>query len=481
MIRVRFILLLLFFSVSAFAGTKINYQPSGGTFANPERGFFSSFPGPTYTGFALHQTWRDRDIRTLAGLEEIRAKGQSTVSLDYNLKEFRNQKLSKAELDLIENNFQLIRKAGLKCIIRFAYSESIGEPDAPLNIVLMHIGQLKPILQANYDIIAVMQAGFIGAWGEWHSSTNGLDNVSDRRKILFAELDALPKVRMVQLRTPHFKEEIFGRTTPISRSEAFNESKFSRVGEHNDCFLANWNDYGTYADTAAQKEFISQDCKYVPMGGETCHLSEYCECGNAIGQMEKLHWSLLNSGWNPAVYKQWEAEGCLDQVRKRLGYRLELISGTFDDSLSQGDSFGYSIRLTNVGFAALYNPRDVEIILQSESNNDRYVAALPTDPRFWQPGDTIDVSGQIGIPSSVPAGKYSVYLNLPDPTTLLHFRPDYSVRLANQGVWEASTGYNNLGFKLNVYSGQASQVSKSKLVFRKLIVPTMNTQKKNDQ
>ena len=38
--------------------------------------------------------------------------------------------------------------------------------DAPKNIVLNHIAQLKPLLQDNADVIACMQMGFIGTWGE---------------------------------------------------------------------------------------------------------------------------------------------------------------------------------------------------------------------------------------------------------------------------------------------------------------------------
>ncbi len=408
------------------------------------------------------------DSLTLAGLDKIKAKDQSVVALGYNLAKLRHGKLSKAELELINHDFKLVREAGMKCLIRFGYSESIGEPDAPLSIILEQIAQLKPILRANADIIAVMQAGFIGAWGEWHSSTNGLDNAADRRKILFAELNALPKSRMIMVRTPYYVWGIFDRTTPITRTEAFNGSNYSRVGQHNDCFLANWNDYGTYVDTTVGHEYIAKDCLYAPMGGETCHVSKYCEPGNALYQLARLHWSLLNSGWNPEVYKLWEKEGCLNQVKKRLGYRFELLSGTYDDSLGVGSGFHYSIRLTNVGFAALFNPRDVQIILQRNSDSDRYAASLPIDPRFWEPGDTVDVAGEIGIPLNLPAGEYSLYLNLPDPVPQLHSRPSYSIRLANIGVWNSSTGFNSLDARLQIVRGPAAAAYKGKATFRRL-------------
>jgi hypothetical protein len=45
---------------------------------------------------------------------------------------------------------------------------------------------------------------------------------------------------------------------------------------------------------------------------------------------------------------------------------------------------------------------------------------------------------------------YDVLLGLPDPTASLHDRPEYAIQLANKNVWESSTGFNNLGHKLEV-------------------------------
>ena len=42
------------------------------------------------------------------------------------------------------------------------------------------------------------------------------------------------------------------------------------------------------------------------------------------------------------------------------------------------------------------------------------------------------------------SGEYKVYLNLPDPYASLHNDPRYSIRLANENMWEESTGYNYL-------------------------------------
>jgi hypothetical protein len=58
------------------------------------------------------------------------------------------------------------------------------------------------------------------------------------------------------------------------------------------------------------------------------------------------------------------------------------------------------------------------------------------------------VSQTLTLPTSLPAGSYTLLLNLPDP--LLSTRPEYSIRLANQGTWDATTGMNSLLHTLTV-------------------------------
>jgi hypothetical protein len=43
-----------------------------------------------------------------------------------------------------------------------------------------------------------------------------------------------------------------------------------------------------------------------------------------------------------------------------------------------------------------------------------------------------------------------VLLNLPDPMASLSSRPEYAIQLANNGTWEAATGFNNLNHTVAV-------------------------------
>ncbi|MER3482885.1 MAG: hypothetical protein C4332_06750, partial [Meiothermus sp.] len=44
-----------------------------------------------------------------------------------------------------------------------------------------------------------------------------------------------------------------------------------------------------------------------------------------------------------------------------------------------------------------------------------------------------------------------------DPAGTLYGRPAYSIRLANQNVWESSTGFNSLLKTVSVSSSASSQ------------------------
>ena len=85
--------------------------------------------------------------------------------------------------------------------------------DAPRDRVLAHIAQLKPVLQANADVIATVQVGFVGAWGEWYYTDHfgdqdnvGATQIADRKAVVEALLGSLPATRTVQVRTPTWKK-----------------------------------------------------------------------------------------------------------------------------------------------------------------------------------------------------------------------------------------------------------------------------------
>ncbi len=192
----------------------VEYTPSQEIFPNPERGFYK---------------YSKIDLTTGTGAlsaNQLAAYRQNNIPLlgrMIYLKKFRNTPLSQAALDEVERDFVTTRNSGVKLIVRFAYSESQEEPDAPLNIIKQHLDQLKPVLEKNADVIYTVQAGFIGAWGEWYYSSNNLNTAGAQAEVIEKLLEAVPKSRTIQLRTPAYKQQYFQRNTPLTYQEAFQE------------------------------------------------------------------------------------------------------------------------------------------------------------------------------------------------------------------------------------------------------------------
>lgn len=407
----------------------VTYTAVQDLFPNPERGFYRSM-----------NLLKETDV------DWIRSEGFSMARSYIRFDDYRTTDIPASVLTSMEAGFDAARKAGIKVIPRVAYNFGIGEPDAPKSWVLSHIGQLAPVYQKHADVIATMEAGFIGAWGEWHSSTNNLTNPTDRKEILEALLAALPKSRMVLVRTPKDIEEQF--PSPLTAAMAWNQSNQARVGHHNDCFLSNETDAGTYSPPPVEshKQYLEQMTRFVPVGGETCQVtpSEHrSDCPTALLELARFHFTTINSEFYQADLDRWKTEGCYDEIDRRLGYRFELVQASLPKSAKPGGRFVLEVSLKNVGFGALYNPRPVFLVL--EGGGARHEVELTdVDPRRWAPGETSTLTLHVELPAG-QSGPKSLALWLPDAAASIASRPEYAVRFANASVWNDTTGTNVLG------------------------------------
>ncbi len=134
----------------------------------------------------------------------------------------------------------------------------------------------------------------------------------------------------------------------------------------------------------------------------------------------------------------------MPEVERRLGYRFILLNGAYSRSVKPDGGLEFELNLFNHGWASPFNPRRFEVLLRHQDNGSVYFVQMPDDPRFWLGGDTVKVSSVLGIPQTMPAGEYELLIHFPDPEELLYGRPEYSIRLANEGVWESETGFNKL-------------------------------------
>ena len=405
----------------------VTFTATDDVILNPERGFYA--------------TTNLVDALDLAGL---RASDVTLVHSYVRLDAYRAADIPQSLLTQVTAGFAKARQAGVKIILRFAYNFGPypdSEPDASKTWVLTHIQQLKPLLEANADVIAVVQAGFIGAWGEWHTSTNNLTEPATRQAILEALVDAVPTSRSVQLRYPPYKRALYG--DPLTAADAFGITRAARIGHHNDCFVSSADDVGTYptAQIDFYRDYVGADTAFVPMGGETCAVSPpRSECASALAEMQKLHFSYINREFQQDVLASWS--GCMPEMQRRLGYRLALKSAALPATARPGGSFTLRVELENQGFAAPFNARPVFVVLRGSGEPLRVQLEKP-EPRRWLTAGSI--GARLRLPSTLATGTYDLSLWLPDAAKSLQARSDYALRFANTNVWDNTTGENKLG------------------------------------
>jgi hypothetical protein len=437
---------------------EVNYDPDETVFPNPERGTYhhKEVTSVSYANLLENE------------LLQYRSQGVTLIMRVFYLERFVDKDISNEYLESMRRDFLIARKTGMKLLVRFAYTKEISKPvgDATPEWVLNHIDQLKDVLTENSDVIALVQAGFIGAWGEWfytdHFSQvvgyNNEQNWLDRASVVNALLNAIPVDRTVELRTPAYKRKIAGTNDALPASEAYTGTNRSRLGHHNDCFLASPNDVGTYgANVEEEKTYIENETYFVPIGGETCGVSvPRSECPNALAEMERLHWSYINVDYHPTVVQGFETGGCMPDIEKQLGYRFRMLKGKYQAKSAPSGGMSFEIQLLNDGWANPYNPRYVEFLMRNNSSGKEYVFRTNEDPRKWSLNETVTIQQTVGLPADIEEGAYSVFINLPDPRPTLRRDAKYSIRLANQGVWEDASGYNALNTVVDVNTANAS-------------------------
>lgn len=439
-------------------------QDTGSEIPNPDRGMY---------------TWANGDF---AQWDQATANSQAQAGFRVVLAFIRldayvnTDQLPASLMTQLSASFGYARKAGLKVIPRIVYNYPDGETDyrdakdAPLNRVKLHLDALKNVLQQNADVISYVQAGLIGAWGEWHTSSNQL--VNEERTLTTAVTQIRDKLlevfpnRFIQVRYPDY---ILGWAA--QNPSWLDGSSASRVGMHNDCFLASTTDVGTYSSDAttrnSQRAAIAARSGVTPFGGETCQGSDEFgsvprdTCNDILTEGAQFHLTYLNNDYyREGFHDKWGAS-CLAQVKRRMGYRFDYVTLQHASELAVGQSGSFQLQVRNTGWARAYNPRRLDLVLRHRTSGNTVTVPLSAvDPRTWLPNSTTTVSTAFTIPAGTPTGVYDVALALPDAAsaTLLDatgkYVVAYSVRPANQNsgsqTWDAASGSFRTGTSITV-------------------------------
>ncbi|MCX7850851.1 DUF4832 domain-containing protein [Thermus sp.] len=483
--------------MGAPSGQAFDFLPEGGEVPGPERGFSvdSYYPNtPLLDAPGLVAQWRAQgfEVRLIRRVYYLHAfAGQDT--------------LPQAFLHTLAQDLASAEAAGVKLILRFAYrpdENRAGGPtycDPPKARVLGHIAQLGPVLRSRIGVIAYLEAGFIGPWGEWHSASPeaalmdplpgyqegaqppcGRQNY-DRKlpnaatlEIVQALLGEVPG-RKVALRYPMAKAKLVelaqggvagtypspSSFTPLTPQEAHRNTLKARLGAHNDCFLASADDYGTYYYTPGpqqerEKEYWSQDNRFTVMGGETCTPAPHVPSGEdparyVYEQFRRYRYNNLNLLYHPDMMAWFRSQPfgtgtLLEALKRDLGYRLYLrrveVSGVY---LSPNQAFTVRLYLENQGFGGLYNPKGLELVFIREGDGLRVARTLEATGFYGPPPGEEGVYAYT-VPAPGQPGTYALWLRIYDPD--LPNNPAYSVPLASR--LERREGRNALGFVVEV-------------------------------
>jgi hypothetical protein len=467
---------------------------------NPERGiyYWSTFNGDediTLVPHTLKAEWlylgTDESTGTDFCNEELIWNGHHKPGTTPRLNEYADK--------LVDH-----RKAGTKVVFRPRYDNPDDASDQSnichklqaegLDLQLRHVEAVAKMLGEFKDVVAFIEAGYLGSWGEWNTDTGPaplLHSISDREAVLRHILQKYDEVGLLQ----HI-----GMRRPVFAAEAIALKPDARVGIYNDCFMADDDDYNTYrnftdgegssqniaGDKAVQiAHWKSEALKLTAnasFGGETCPRvaqgpERWSLCSNMIGtglehsgsEPASLHMSCLHGGFSPAAIKKWEdgdddGVTCYEEIRSALGYRFEVTSVEYTQTVAIGQNFLVRVHVTNTGWSKLHKPRQAKFVLRDggvlHDVPDQYVSA--GDVASWAPGDTTTVS--VYAPAPTSAGEYRVRLWIPDPDVVDPNDPNvgrdapqqipYAVKLATlrngANVFDPDTGENDLGVKIKV-------------------------------
>lgn len=402
-----------------------------------------------------------------------------------------DKELSEENFRTMQAYFDELQKQGKKAVLRFAYERDFmgRSPVGPTGEqILAHLDQLKPFLEKNKDLILVVQAGMIGAWGEWHSSVQGLENSKETKAAVLEKLlSVVPAERNVQVRLPEFKNllkdkpELYKRLSfhddfIVIRPDRWDADmhegtpKFDQIVAESPYLVVDgelpWGFWSVGADPDSPSAGWIIDGLQV---ARRLFLQHYTSL-SIIHNYKEQHPNKRFDENNPPEYSMvvWKKtmitedsllqhhmpvsdsyfrkkdgtkvkRNVFDYIRDHLGYRIELQSLQLPSKFVSGKENVLKLSLKNRGFATVFGEHPVYFVLIDDAGE---VTEFPADanPKNWQPFEpkdstytslthTVDVS--LELPASLTAGTYKLGLWIPDGSDRLRYNPRYAIHCAN--------------------------------------------------
>lgn len=428
----------------------------------------------------------------------------------FYLTDYLQGNISSAAFANMQFIFDELRRAGIKVLLRFAYRYNDASPYETLSDVLGHLAQLKSFMAENEENIYAVQAGFLGLWGEWHTSR--YDNSTGvKGRIIRGLMENIPANKRLQVREADHKSAAIPAWTGYIDYNAngnyvltgypqLSAAQSGRIGYHNDYFVLDQGPNAGWDYKWPDNDFyqVKNEGGYTTVDGEMPYDGQWEGTFNSIAYGSEGGWyaarrmrahsytsfSIVhNYNVNIAAWKthllypyQFRNDNTLvtddyflnangqetgryafEYVRDHLGYRLQLRTGTIPSKSAIGGNARVQFSIKNFGFSRMINSRPVYIVLIDQNNVVReYQTTLNAQdiyPTFGQNDGVYNVTRDIPIDNSFVPGVYRVGIWMPDASSELRYDPSFAVRLANGNMqwWtDPANKYlvNTLGFFL---------------------------------
>lgn len=354
------------------------------------------------------------------------------ILLTLDLKsEIETEHIPQEKLEELETVLLEAKRYGFGIVFRAAYDSFTGDYDDPsYELILGHVKQICTVLNRHTGILMGVQAGFLGPFGEWHTSqyiTFDEQGTDYRTRFLKTMLDSLDPSIPVGVRRQQFLRE--------AQEAGLDDS---RLGIYNDGLFGSDSDLGTYAqegyDRQAELAWSENTIQTSFNGGEMPYVTEFSALENAVAELGKLHFSYLNKYYSVDIWDDWEAEeyqgvNGRTYIENHLGYRLSLEQLQVSKYLIPGLSLQFNGTILNSGFSSFPQTGKMYLVLQSgdrqwetellvSQNGENFSAQDITFPKDFSLSE--DHPLRVGLRISV---------NSQEPQNSL-----YCVQLANDGI-----------------------------------------------
>lgn len=461
------------------ADSGIDYNEMVGTIENPAAGYTSTIWAVCKPGNTPVYSPRSNIVLFFVDISGFSSGANGVKNDDDSVSEGVDYDLDEEFFAAWDTTLQNCRDNGCMAAFRFRYdAEGRDNPEpATFDQVLHHISQLKEsrLFEKYADIIAFVESGFVGKWGEQHGGKYVSQDYKAR--LLEAMLDAVPKPIPVTVRTP----DIFAKWAGIERSQlgdrelinSLTSSDYTddiqgnkdRVGLYDDGYMGSDSDLGTYANRTIETDWLGEQTVTSYFGGEFSGNIEFAKKydtylpENAIPEMYKTHLSYINANIfqlykdytfdekctvdnvdNSAYYGQT----AFQFIRDHIGYRYVLRKSELTESVPQGGEVTVDFEVENTGFAGLIPSAQSYVIL--EKDGVYTCAEADVDCQQWRSCTTSAETLNFRIPDTLPAGEWNICLKLSVGTDMnIRNMAGRSIRFANDGVWRSAIGANRIG------------------------------------